>query len=135
MPYRPTQRWFSRYQHFGLAALVRKSWADSGHHRDPVQARIMSRRLSTALPNVEAEHEGFNENETHVPLLVVHSSLTPGQNRAPVTTTQIAPTILSLLNINPSALMAVQLEGTSVLPGTGRNNNGNGNSSGGTKGR
>jgi hypothetical protein len=64
-------------------------------------------------------------------LLVVHSSLTPGQNRAPVTTTQIAPTILSLLNINPSALMAVQLEGTSVLPGTGRNNNGNGNSSGG----
>jgi hypothetical protein len=87
--------------------------------------------LSTALPAVEAEHGGFNENETHVPLLVVHSSLTPGQNRAPVTTTQIAPTILSLLNINPSALMAVQLEGTSVLPGTGRNNNGNGNSSGG----
>ncbi len=86
--------------------------------------------LSAALPAVQAEHGGFNENETHVPLLVVHSSLTPGQIRAPVTLTQIAPTILSLLNIDPNALQAVQLEGTSVLPGTGRKNNGNGNSSG-----
>ncbi len=84
---------------------------------------------STALPAVQAEHGGFNENETHVPLLVVHSSLTPGQNRAPVTLTQIAPTILYLLGLDPSALQAVQLEGTSVLPGTGRANNGNGNSS------
>lgn len=86
--------------------------------------------VSTALPAVQAEHGGFNENETHVPLLVVHSSLTPGQNRAPVTTTQIAPTILSLLGLDPVALQAVQMEGITVLPGTGRNNNGNGNSSG-----
>jgi hypothetical protein len=83
--------------------------------------------LTTA---VQAEHGGFNENETHVPLLVLHSSLTPGQNKAPVTLAQVAPTILSLLNIDPSALQAVQLQGTTVLPGTGRNNNGNGNSSG-----
>jgi Type I phosphodiesterase / nucleotide pyrophosphatase len=82
---------------------------------------------STALPAVQAEHGGFNENETHVPLLVVHPYLTPGQNRAPVTTTQIAPTILSLLGLNPNSLKAVQLEGTTVLPGTSRNNNGDGN--------
>jgi hypothetical protein len=34
----------------------------------------------------------------------------------PVQTTQIAPTILRLLNINPNALHAVQREHTSTLP-------------------
>jgi hypothetical protein len=72
--------------------------------------------LSTALPAVQAEHGGFNENETHVPLLLVYSSLKPGLNRAPVTTSQIAPTILSLLGLDPNSLNAVQLEGTHVLP-------------------
>jgi hypothetical protein len=96
----------------------------------PINGTNFEPSLVPALPAVQAEHGGFNENETHVPLLVVHSSLTPGQNRAPVTLTQIAPTILSLLNLDPSALQAVQLEGTTVLPGTGRKNNGNGNSSG-----
>ncbi len=37
--------------------------------------------------------------------------------RAPVTTSQIAPTILQLLNITPKKLQAVLLEGTKVLPG------------------
>ena len=67
---------------------------------------------------VLAEHGGFNENDTHVPLLVVHApSIAPGQLRAPVTTTQIAPTILNLLGLDPAKLKAVQLEGTRVLPG------------------
>ena len=79
---------------------------------------------NTALPAVQAEHGGFNENETHVPLLVSHMSLQPGQNRAPVTTTQIAPTMLSLLGIDPGALQAVKLEGTSVLPGTAKRKGG-----------
>jgi hypothetical protein len=66
---------------------------------------------------VLAEHGGFNENDVHVPLLVVHNSIKPGQNRALVTTTQIAPTILSLLGLDSSKLQAVQIEGTKVLPG------------------
>jgi hypothetical protein len=33
-----------------------------------------------------------------------------------VETTQIAPTILSLLGLNPQALKAVRIEGTEVLP-------------------
>jgi hypothetical protein len=83
---------------------------------------------STTLPAVQAEHGGFNENEMHVPLLVVHSSLNPGLNRAPVTTSQIAPTILSLLGLDPNSLQAVQLEGTKVLPGIPtKQNNGGGN--------
>ena len=76
----------------------------------------MEPSLNTALPAVQAEHGGFNENETHVPLLLVHSSVTPGTNRAPVTLSQIAPTILSLLGLDPNSLQAVQLEGTRVLP-------------------
>ncbi len=34
-----------------------------------------------------------------------------------VETTQIAPTILKLLGLNPSSLQAVKDEGTQVLPG------------------
>jgi arylsulfatase A-like enzyme len=37
-----------------------------------------------------------------------------------VETTQIAPTILDLLGLDPSALQAVQIEGTQVLPGIAR---------------
>jgi hypothetical protein len=33
-----------------------------------------------------------------------------------VETTQIAPTILELLGLNPQSLLAVQAEGTKVLP-------------------
>jgi hypothetical protein len=38
----------------------------------------------------------------------------------PVETTQVAPTILALLGLDPDALTAVQVEGTQVLPGLGR---------------
>jgi hypothetical protein len=34
-----------------------------------------------------------------------------------VETTQVAPTILALLGLDPNALRAVQVEGTRVLPG------------------
>ena len=39
---------------------------------------------------------------------------------APVETTQIAPTILALLGLNPGALQAVRIEHTQVLPGIRR---------------
>ncbi len=70
-----------------------------------------------------AEHGGFHEEDTHVPLLVV----VPDRRRddddaparrimAPVRTAQIAPTILTLLGLDPTALQAVRLEGTRPLP-------------------
>ena len=34
----------------------------------------------------------------------------------PVTTTQVAPTILELLGLDPAALDGVKIEGTQVLP-------------------
>ncbi len=78
--------------------------------------------LSTALPAVQAEHGGLNENEIHVPLMVVGGStngtaINPGIIRAAVSTTQIAPTILELLNLDPNALQAVRLENVGVLAG------------------
>ncbi len=38
----------------------------------------------------------------------------------PVETTQIAPTILKLLHLDPRALQAVRIEHTRTLPGIGR---------------
>jgi type I phosphodiesterase/nucleotide pyrophosphatase len=65
-----------------------------------------------------AEHGGDNPQDRDVPILV--SGLSVPHHRmvsSPVETTQIAPTILSLLGLDPSALLAVQREGTPVLPG------------------
>jgi hypothetical protein len=71
----------------------------------------------TATSATLAEHGGFGENDTHIPLIV----FTPGRTaavtvHAPVFTTQIAPTVLSLLKLRPDSLQAVQLEATQLLP-------------------
>jgi hypothetical protein len=63
-----------------------------------------------------AEHGGLGENDTHVPLIVSVPGYKPEIVLAPVTTTQIAPSILQMLRLDPSALDAVRLEGTNVLP-------------------
>jgi hypothetical protein len=63
-----------------------------------------------------AEHGGNNPQDRNVPILVSGGSVgAGGTNSTPVETTQIAPTILQLLGINPSQLAAVQAEGTQTL--------------------
>lgn len=64
-----------------------------------------------------AEHGGFNIEDTHVALLISAPGLDQETIFAPVQTTQVAPTILKLLGLNPSALQAVRIEHTSLLPG------------------
>ena len=64
-----------------------------------------------------AEHGGISEDDTHVALLVSNRNFRARVVKSPVTTLQVAPTILHALHLDPDALMAVQLEGTSVLPG------------------
>jgi Type I phosphodiesterase / nucleotide pyrophosphatase len=65
-----------------------------------------------------AEHGGDNPQDRNVPILISGPSARQGRmNTAPVETTQIAPTILDLLGLNPHQLQAVQQEGTQVLPG------------------
>jgi len=64
-----------------------------------------------------AEHGGFAHDDTNVILLVSQSCFQPRTIREGVGTAQVAPTILKALGIAPSALLAVRVEGTSVLPG------------------
>jgi Type I phosphodiesterase / nucleotide pyrophosphatase len=65
-----------------------------------------------------AEHGGANPADRDVPIVVyAPGAVAPGSYRPRVETTQIAPTILDLLGLDPSALQAVQIEGTQVLPG------------------
>src|SRR5262249_4322378 len=64
-----------------------------------------------------AEHGGFNEDDVHVALLVSHPAPPPAVVDAAVATTQIAPTILKALKLDPNELDAVRAEGTTSLPG------------------
>jgi Type I phosphodiesterase / nucleotide pyrophosphatase len=67
-----------------------------------------------------AEHGGDDPQDRNVPILVVLPGDAHGTISAPVETTQIAPTILRLLGLDPNQLQAVQMEHTQVLPGIGR---------------
>jgi hypothetical protein len=60
---------------------------------------------------------GGDSQDLNVPLILLDPAATPGSVRTPVSTTQIAPTILSILGLNPQDLTAVQADHTQVLPG------------------
>jgi hypothetical protein len=66
-----------------------------------------------------AEHGGVAPDDRAVPLVVSGSDREPRTITAPVVTTQVAPTILRLLGLNPQSLQAVRAEGTRVLPALG----------------
>jgi hypothetical protein len=63
-----------------------------------------------------ADHGGFAHDDTNVMLLVAHPGFKPQTVSAETATTQVAPTILKALGLNPAALTAVRAEGTPVLP-------------------
>lgn len=73
-----------------------------------------------------AEHGGFDEDDTHVALRVVDGRDGDSQQEEPhraerivstrVHTTQIAPTVLSFLGLDPDALQSVRSERTAKLP-------------------
>jgi arylsulfatase A-like enzyme len=62
-----------------------------------------------------AEHGGNDPQDRHVPLVVAGPAVHAGVSSKPVETTQIAPTILTVLGINPHALKAVAVEHTATL--------------------
>jgi hypothetical protein len=64
-----------------------------------------------------AEHGGFAHDDTNVIMLVSNPNLVKKTITTPVQTTQVAPTILSVLGLSPASLQAVQQEGTTSLPG------------------
>jgi arylsulfatase A-like enzyme len=63
-----------------------------------------------------AEHGGFAADDTHAALVLSSAKLEPATVTEHVTNMQVAPTILKALGLRPSALDAVRLEGTEVLP-------------------
>jgi hypothetical protein len=64
-----------------------------------------------------SEHGGANPQDRDVPLVVSGSAVGEHEvNPSYVETTQIAPTILRLLGLDPNALQAVRIEHTRTLP-------------------
>jgi arylsulfatase A-like enzyme len=59
----------------------------------------------------------FAHDDTNVIMLVSNPGLQAGIVTSFVETTQVAPTILQALGLDPGSLDAVQKEGTPVLPG------------------
>jgi len=68
----------------------------------------------------QAEHGGFAHDDTSVMLLLSNPRFAPRTVTTPVTTAQVAPTILSALGLSPASLQGVQREGTQALPGLPR---------------
>jgi hypothetical protein len=64
-----------------------------------------------------AEHGGMSFADTNVGLIVSNPQLPRVVVKTPVLSSQVAPTILQALNIDPEALKSVQVEHTAVLPG------------------
>jgi hypothetical protein len=65
-----------------------------------------------------AEHGGDSADDRDVPLVVSGAGTRHGHLvTTPVQTTQIAPSILSLLGLDPHALQGARLDHTAVLPG------------------
>ena len=63
-----------------------------------------------------SEHGGFSHDDTNVPVLMSWAGGAGREHEEPVTTAQIAPTILEALGLDAGALQAVRIDGTRVLP-------------------
>jgi type I phosphodiesterase/nucleotide pyrophosphatase len=70
----------------------------------------------TGSSKKNAEHGGFSFGDTNVGLIVSNPELHARTVKTPVATSQVAPSILKALGIDPSELHAVRKEGTTVLP-------------------
>jgi hypothetical protein len=73
--------------------------------------------IYTGSSKKQAEHGGLAHDDTNVMLLVSNPGFAASTVTSFVETTQVAPTILQALGLDPSGLDAVQKEGTAVLPG------------------
>jgi hypothetical protein len=62
------------------------------------------------------DHGGFGHDDTNVMMLVSNPHFSPQTVSNATTTTQVAPTIVKALGLDPQLLDAVRIEGTAVLP-------------------
>lgn len=73
--------------------------------------------IYTGSGNKNAEHGGFSFGDTNVALLISNPGLHSRVLKTPVATSQVAPTILKALDLDPTALRSVRVEQTEILPG------------------
>jgi hypothetical protein len=69
-----------------------------------------------ASKNKVAEHGGFSFGDTNVALIVANPLLRAQRVKTPVFTSQVAPTILKSLDLDPDELQAVREERVKALP-------------------
>ena len=92
--------------------------ADGGDPRTPdIIVQPNAGVVYTGSLKKQSEHGGFAHDDTNVIMLVSNPNLHHKVVTSFVETTQVAPTILQILGLNPNSLDAVRLEGTPVLPG------------------
>jgi hypothetical protein len=70
----------------------------------------------TASTAKNAEHGGFSFGDTNVGLIVSNPGFKPSVVKTPVATSQVAPSLLHALGIDPQSLRSVKVEGTELLP-------------------
>jgi hypothetical protein len=73
--------------------------------------------IYTGSSKKNAEHGGFSFGDTNVGLIVSNPALRKGVLKTPVATSQVAPTILQILGLDPDGLKSVRVEKTQTLPG------------------
>jgi hypothetical protein len=78
----------------------------------------------TTSTKKNSEHGGFSFGDTNVGLIVSNPRLPGVTLKTPVATSQVAPTILQALHIEPETLNSVRVEHTAVLPGIWDNRGG-----------
>jgi predicted AlkP superfamily pyrophosphatase or phosphodiesterase len=71
----------------------------------------------TASTAKNAEHGGFSYGDTNVGLIVSNPAFQATVLKTPVATSQVAPSILHALGLDPQSLHSVQVEKTQILPG------------------
>src|SRR6266702_5882618 len=80
--------------------------------------------IYTGSSKKNAEHGGFSFGDTNVGLIVSNPRLPGVTLKTSVISSQVAPTILRALHIEPEALNSVRVEHTAVLPGIWDNHGG-----------
>lgn len=73
--------------------------------------------IYTTSTKKNEEHGGFSFGDTNVGLIVSNPGIRASLLKTPVFTSQVAPTILKALGIDPRALHSVRVEQTKALPG------------------
>ena len=116
------------YTHSGLTTVYAGAEARKYFHVQPGDTRVpdifgiaQHGVVFTGGKAKIAEHGGAAEDDRNVPIVVSGAGVDArGVNGQQVETTQIAPTILRLLGLDPQRLQAVRIEHTKVLPALGR---------------